>query len=117
MTTRQLFLLINQIYLNKPLLKSAFENYNLIISSHDNYYEVSHHKTNGTLIKFKVEVNHSPICSWSTSEYLLNYRFVNTDKKIAQSDNLKTKDKIPQLIEKLLIPIIREMKIDSILDQ
>lgn len=114
MTTKQLFLLIHQIYLNKPLLKSAFENHHLIISSHDNYYQISHYKPNKTQINFKVEVNHSPI---SHSEYLLNYRFVNTDKKIAQSDKLTTKDKIPQLIEKLLIPIIREMKIDNILDK
>jgi hypothetical protein len=114
MTTRQLFLTIHQIYLNKPLLQSAFEDHHLIISSHDNYYEISHHKPNGTQIKFKVEVNHSPI---SPSEYLLNYRFVNTNKKIAQSDKLTTKDKIPQLIENLLIPIIREMKIDNILNQ
>lgn len=114
MTTKQLFLLIHQIYLNKPLLQSAFENHHLIISSHDNYYEISHHKSNGTQIKFKVEVNHSPI---SNSEYLLNYRFVNTTKKIAQSDTIKTKDKIPNLIKILLTPIIREIKIDNILNQ
>jgi hypothetical protein len=114
MTTRQLFLTINQIYLNKTLLRSIFENYDIIISSHDNYYEVSHHKPNGTLIKFKVEVQHSPI---SHSKYILNYRFTNNISNIAQSNTLTSKDQIPQLIEKLLIPIIREMKIDNILDQ
>ena len=114
MTTKQLFVLIHQIYQNKPLLKTAFENYNIIISSHDNYYQISHYKPNGTQINFKVEVQHSPP---STSEYLLNYRFVNTNEKIAQSDNLTTKDKIPQLIENLINPIIREMKIDTILKQ
>ncbi len=114
MTTRQLFLTINQIYLNKPLLRSTFENYDIIISSHDNYYEVSHHKTNGTLIKFKVEVQHSPI---SSSKYLLNYRFVNTENKIAQSNTLTTKDQIPKLLQNLLIPIIREMKINNIIDK
>jgi len=113
MTTKQLFNTIHQIYLNKTILKSTFENYDLIISSHDNYYEVSHHKTNGTLIKFKIEVKHSTI---SPSEYLLNYRFVNSNSKIAQSNTTSTKEQIPQLIQNLLIPIIREMKINTIIN-
>ena len=113
MTTRQLFLTIDQIYLNKSLLRSSFENYDIIISSHSNYYEVSHHKTNGTLIKFKIEVKHSTI---SPSEYLLNYRFVNSNSKIAQSNTTSTKEQIPQLIQNLLIPIIREMKINTIIN-
>lgn len=113
MTTKQLFNTIHQIYLNKTILKSTFENYDLIISSHDNYYIVSNHKPNGTQIKFKIEVKHSII---SNSEYLLHYRFLNTNSKIAQSNTTSTKEQIPQLIQNLVIPIIREMKIDTIIN-
>ena len=114
MTTRQLFITINQIYLNKLLLKSSFEDHHLIISSHDNYYEVSHHKSNSSHIKFKIEVEHSPI---TYSKYYLHYRFSNHENKIAQSNTLTSKDQIPLLIKNLLIPIIREMKIDNIIDK
>jgi hypothetical protein len=108
MNTKQLFHHIQEIYQDKKLLKTVWESHDIIISSNGNYYECSYHK-NGIQIKFQIEVE------MGYPEYTLHYRIISTENKQVINKTI-TNTTIPEIISNLLVPIIREIKINNIIE-
>ena len=108
MTTKQLFHHIQGIYQDKKLLKTVWESHDIIISSHDNHYECSYRKGD-IQIKFKIEVE------MGYPEYTLHYRIISTENKQVINKTI-TNTTIPKIISNLLVPIIREIKINNIIE-
>jgi hypothetical protein len=115
MTTKQLFHHIQEIYQDKKLLKTVWESHDIIISSHDNYYECSYRKGD-IQIKFKIEVE------MGYPEYTLHYRIISTENTLEMPmfipviNKTITNTTIPEIISNLLVPIIREIKINNIIE-
>lgn len=112
MTTKELYFHINQIYNNKHLNKLALDKYDLNIDLFDNCQYNCTQKSGDTNIFFTIDYNKDekhPI-------YLINYKLHSPSNRQIKTDRLTNNQTIHPLIKKLISQIIRDIKIENILN-
>ena len=112
MTPEQLFKIIQDIY-NTHQFSSKLLIDNLMIISKDNYYQCLYQLEDESNIKFRLEVDYHFSQSFSTYKFV--YEF---SSKFEQSSPvvINTNENIPQHIIEYILPIIRNFRLKTIIE-
>jgi hypothetical protein len=119
MTTKELYFHINQIYNNKHLNKLALDKYDLNIELCDigkynctaQTFDITR-KSIDTNIFFTIDYKEDE----NDPLYLINYKLHSPGNRQIKTDRLTNNQTIHPLIKKLISQIIRDIKIENILN-